>query len=222
MFVDDEPEALKLFKTLVEPMGYDVVTLVNSQEAAQRIKKEKFDGVFVDALMPQPDGFELTKLIRTSPSNSTTPVVMLTGYDNAETMRKGFQAGITFFLGKPLTPSRLSVLMTTMRGAMLRAKRRYARLPFSTIVTCKRDRQVVKIESFNISEGGMLLAKLAGAAVGQELDLEFLLPKASNPLRPRVKVVRMDLLDRTAVQFVDPKATELEVIRQYISSRVAE
>ena len=69
MFVDDEPEVLKLFKAMAEPLGTEVQTFANSREAALRIRKEKFDGVFLDAMMPQLDGFELAKLVRASPSN---------------------------------------------------------------------------------------------------------------------------------------------------------
>ncbi len=62
MAVDDEPDVLRTFKTLVEPLGYEVITIVDGREAAERLKSEKFDGIFVDAQMPHLDGFELTKM----------------------------------------------------------------------------------------------------------------------------------------------------------------
>jgi CheY-like chemotaxis protein len=216
MFVDDEPAVLKLCKVLVEPMGFEVVTVEDSQEAARRIMDEKFDGIFVDARMPQPDGFEMTKLVRTSPSNSNIPVVMLTGRDDPETMRKGFEAGITFFLGKPLTQSRLALILRTIQGAIGKEKRRYARLPLNTIVMCQAGRKIFKSEGLDISEGGMLLGKGNGAKIGQEFDLEFTLPQSPNPLKPRARVTRRQTPNQLATQFVSLKASEREIIKLYI------
>jgi two-component system chemotaxis sensor kinase CheA len=97
LVVDDDPQVL----TAIESLGYEVLALADSREAASHVGREKFDGAFLDAQMPHLDGFSLTEAIRKSPSNSKIPVVMLTGHDEAETMRAGFKAGISFFLGKP-------------------------------------------------------------------------------------------------------------------------
>ena len=222
MFVDDEPEILNLFKAMAEPLGTEVLTFADSREAAQQIGKEKFDGVFLDAMMPQLDGFELAKLVRASPSNFGTPIVMLTGYNDVETMRKGFQAGVTFFLGKPVSLSRVALIVRTMHAAMLREKRRYARLPFRTMVTCKSGSQLFRSWSINLSEGGMMLEKSPQLAVGKEIDLEFAMPSALEPLRPRAKVVRQVPPDLTAVQFIALKTNELEAIQEYITGQITE
>jgi len=105
LVVDDEQDILKLVKGLLEPLGVEVLGLADSREAAQRVNKEKFDGVFLDSRMPYLDGFGLAKSIRGSPLNGKVPIVMLSGANDVETMRKGFQAGITFFLSKPITSS---------------------------------------------------------------------------------------------------------------------
>jgi CheY-like chemotaxis protein len=222
MYVDDEPPVLRVFKDLVEPLGLQVVTLSDSREAALRINREKFDGVFVDARMPDPDGFELTKLVRESPSNYGTPIIMLTGYNDVETMRKGFRAGVTFFLGKPLTQSRLYLLLRTIQGAMLIEKKRYIRLPIRIVVTYQAGSQVVRSESRDLSQGGMLLETAAGVAVGQELDVEFVLPGNTRPLKPRVQVVRLEAPDRMAVRFVGLKTADLELIQEFVAGKVKE
>ncbi len=222
LFIDDEPDVLKLFKTLVEPLGCEVLALADSDEAAQRLKREKFDGVFVDARMPQLDGFELTRTARESQMNSQVPIVMLTGSNDAATMRRGFEAGVTFFLGKPLSQQRLLLLLKTMRGALLREKRRYARLPLRMVVTCRLDGRMFKAESVDISEGGILLAKSGGVAQGQELDLEFIVPGALRPLKARAKVVRKESPDQIAVRFLVLKIEDREAIQSFISGRITE
>src|SRR5713226_7872399 len=66
-----------------------------------------------------PGRVRITQKLRSSPANSRVPIVMLTGDGDAETMRKAFKAGITFFLSKPVSLERLSGLVRVMRGPML-------------------------------------------------------------------------------------------------------
>lgn len=222
MAVDDEQAVLKLIKSLMEPLGVEVLPITDSREAAQRANTDKFDGVLVDTKMPFLDGFELTKIVRASAANGKVPVVMLTGLNDAETMRKGFKAGVTFFLSKPINLERLSNLIKVMRGPMLREKRRYARLPFRGTVNCQFGAKEFKTESVNMSEGGMLLEASGGAALGEEMNLEFTLPQSPRPLRVRAKVVRKEAPDRIALQFLSLEAEPCQVITDYVAGRVKE
>ncbi len=220
MFVDDEPEVLKVIRAMVAPLGYQVSTFSDSQAAAERVKAEKFDGIFLDARMPHPDGFELAQTIRRSPLNSTVPVVMLTGYSDLETMRKAFRAGITFFLGKPITPERLRGILGAMLGAMLKEKRLHTRLFFRAAVTCKFGAKRFKTESVNLSEGGVLLEDSGGAKPGDEVDLEFLVPPSPQPLALRAKAVRNEPPDRLGLQFLALSPEEREAVQTYITGRI--
>lgn len=220
MFVDDEPDVLKVIRAMVEPLGFQVSTFADSQAAADRLKAEKFDGVFLDARMPHPDGFELAQTIRRSPLNSSVPVVLLTGATDADTMRKAFQAGITFFLGKPITPDRLVGMLKAMRGPMLKENRSHARLPFRSAIFCRSKVKSFKSEALNLSEGGLLLETSGGTGVGDELDLEFIVPPGRDPLKVRAKAVRNEPPDRIAVQFLALCPEERTVIQNYIAGRI--
>jgi CheY-like chemotaxis protein len=244
--VDDEPGVLNLLKTMVEPLGYEVVTLADSRQAALRIEDEKFDGILLDVLMPHLDGFELTRRIRSSRLNFGVPIVMLTSLNDVGTMRKGFTLGVTFFLGKPFTRERIYGLFKAARGSFLREKRLRARLPFRTTVKCKigqfGERQF-RSGSLDIGVGGLLLEPSGGLDVGQELFLEFMLPPGSATMAPvedkprkslfhdapareeeprqvRAKVVYREPPDRIAVEFVLPPADVLEAIQRYITADV--
>jgi CheY-like chemotaxis protein len=216
MIVDDEPAVLQVLKDLMGPAGLAVTAFADSREAAARVEKEKFDAAFVDVSMPGMDGFELTRCIRASRSNSRIPIVMLTGHDDLETMRKGCQAGITFFLGKPFSPEKLRGLLAVTRGAILNEKRRYARLPLRAAVTCQAGGMRFKAGSLNISEAGMLLEYAGRVALGQEVELEFMLPQVRQPLRPRARVVRLEDPNHMGVQFVSLEPAERAAIQNYI------
>jgi CheY-like chemotaxis protein len=222
MAVDDEPEMLQLIKAMAEPLGMEVSTAVDSREAAQLVKTEVFDGFVVDARMPHLDGFELTKCIRTSPANAGVPIAMLTGMDDVETMRQGFRAGITFFLSKPFSRDRASGLLSAMRAAMLRERRRHARLPYRTTVECRfgeHGERVFKVESLNLGEGGMLFEPSGGVDVGQEVSLEFSMPNCRKCLNAKARVLRREPPDRVAVEFIFIEPEDKEVIRDYIFGR---
>lgn len=222
LVVDDEPEVLKLVKGLLESFGCEVCGIGNSREAAQLLNREKFDAVFLDARMPHPDGLELTRYIRESPSNSRVPIVMLTGYDDAETMRTGFKAGVTFFLGKPLDMRKLQGLLKALRGVMLKERRRYTRLPLRTVVTCRVGKHQFKSNSLNISEAGMLLEGTGGIDQGQEVELRFSLPRGPEQLNPRSRVVRKEPRDRMGVQFLELKPEDLKALRGFVAGVIKE
>jgi CheY-like chemotaxis protein len=222
MVVDDEPGVLKVLKAMVEPLGIQVVTMADSREASARLEREKFDGIFVDVRMPHMDGFELTTHVRASRSNSGIPIVMLTGLNDVQAMRQAFKVGVTFFLNKPFTREQVTRLLKAARGAMLREKRRYARLPLHTTVNCRWRDNRFKSTSLNISESGMLLESPGTVGSGQELDLEFAIPQVPELLRPQAQVVRKEPPDRIGLRFVTLTAEDREVIQRYISAGVKE
>lgn len=220
LVIDDDVAVLQMTKTVIQSLGYEVLALADSREAAKRISRQKFDGVFVDSRMPNLDGTELVRVIRNSPTNNSVPVVMLTGYDDVETMRAGFRAGITFFMGKPPDVKQVGNILRLMQDVMLREKRSYARLPLRTVVTCRTAQHQFTSASLNISEGGMLLESSGGLDIGQELELRFSVPASPDLLNPRAKLVRREAPDRMAVQFLELGADDRKAIQAYIAIRV--
>jgi two-component system chemotaxis response regulator CheY len=165
----------------------EVVSLTESSKAADLLQRVKFDGVILDAHMPDPDGFELTRMIRKGTLNKAVPVVMLTDDENVEKMRQGFRAGVTFFMTKPSSRERVYGLFNAVRGAMTRERRRHARLPFRAQVTCcwgEHEENRFTGESLTISEGGMAFHPSGGLEVGKEINLTFALPELPPPDEP--------------------------------------
>ncbi len=223
MIVDDDTPVLRVLREILEPMGNDVMAFSSSVEAAQKIEAQRFDCILLDANMPDLDGFELTRRARASGTNNRTPIVMLTGMADVETMKRAFSAGATGFLGKPITRDRIQSLFAAMAGPISHERRRSARLAFRTKVECVRGgassgRFVA--ESLNIGEGGMLMEPSGGCEVGERLSLEFQLPSAERPVRTAARVLRVESGDRMAVEFVDLATRDLETIQNYILSKL--
>jgi CheY-like chemotaxis protein len=218
LVVDDERVTLEVFKTVVGSLGYEVVALLDSREAAQRIMKEKFDLIAVDVRMPHLDGFELTERIRSSQSNRGVPILMFTGYDDAETMRRGFAAGVTFYLAKPLSAPKLRGLFAAARGVIVQERRRYIRLPLRVSVECQSGGRQFNVRSLDISQGGILLEASGGVSEGDIAEVEFSVPGVREPLKLMAKVVRKVPPDAVALEFIEPEARERAALQYYVTA----
>ena len=222
LLVDDEPEVCRLVKTMVEPLGVEVRTSSDSQEAALILANEKFDGIMLDIAMPKMDGFELTRKIRSTPPNQQAPIIMITGFDDVDTIRRAFEAGATFFIGKPFSREKIYAIFRTARGAMLAERRRCAHVPYRTSVTCIREGERFNATSVSISEGGMELESSGTAQVDDVLTLEFNMPDLKKPIKVTGKVRVKEGSGRTSIEFTDPRDAGRDVIREYIHDKITE
>jgi DNA-binding response OmpR family regulator len=223
LVVGDEVSTLRALKATLEPLRCDVLTLADSERAAQCLEEQQFDGVILEVRIPPPDGFELTRRARASSLNSRTPIVLLAERDDLQAMREGFNAGATCFLGKPVTRESINRLINALRGPMMNEQRRHARLPFVTKVECRRgedkDKQIVA-ESFSIGEGGMSFKAADRLTEGQEITLEFKLPPADSLLHMQGRVLRQQSPDFTAVEFIGSTFRDRDAIRNFVAGRL--
>jgi DNA-binding response OmpR family regulator len=223
LVVDDEVSTLQALKATLEPLRCDVLTLTDSERAAQYLEEQKFDGVILDVRIPPPDGFELTRRARASSLNSRTPIVLLAERDDLQALREGFKAGATCFLGKPVTRERINRLINALRGPILTEQRRHMRLPLVTKLECRwgegKDKQMVA-ESLSIGGGGMSFKPAGTLAEGQEVTLEFTLPLADRPLHIRGKVLRQQSPEFAAVEFIGGAIRDREAIQNFITGRL--
>jgi CheY-like chemotaxis protein len=223
MLVDDDKPVLQLISTFIEMAGNTVLPMVDSREAALLIEGEVFDAFIFDVRMDPPDGFALTRSTRKSAINRNAPIVLITGSDDAGTMREGFTAGATCFLGKPITREKIQNVVKVIHGSVLFGRRTSARVPMETRVECWRgvfrDKHMLA-ESLNIGEGGMLIEPAGGCVVGDKLTMEFNLPGGKKTLHLRANVVRLAAPDRLAVKFLETSIKVHESIQDYIISRL--
>jgi CheY-like chemotaxis protein len=222
LLVDDEPEVCRLFKAMVEPLGVEVRTSSDSQEAALILETEKFDGIMLDVAMPHLDGFELTRRIRSTPPNQQAPIIMITGLDDVETMRRAFGAGATFFIGKPFSREKVYAIFRTARGAMLAEQRRFARLPYRTSVLCVRGEDRFNATSVSIGEGGMGLESSGPAQVEDVLTVEFSMPDVKTPIKITGRIQAKEASGRTSIEFTDASEFCRSAIREYIYGKITE
>jgi diguanylate cyclase (GGDEF)-like protein len=113
--VDDEPLNHDLLKAMLSPRGYDVVTAVNGPEALEKIRTERIDICLLDVQMPEMDGFEVCRRIKSDDLHRNIPVVMITSFADRENRIRGIEAGAEDFISKPFDSTevlaRISMLL---------------------------------------------------------------------------------------------------------------
>lgn len=204
LVVEDDKAMLRLLGEVLGQMGAEPHLVANSQHAAELVEQQKFDGIFLDWRMPELDGLELARRIRRSRLNPTVPMVMLTGVHTPTALKECFQAGVDFFLQKPVSVTQLRRLLNASRGLMLEERRRYQRAPVSLVVRCRWDNQQAVAQSVNLSATGILLALDDPPAVGTEVALELELPGQPEAIELAGQVARVTPGCGPAIAFHEP------------------
>ena len=107
LIVEDEPEANKLLSMLVQLRGYSTRSAFTGREALLLLNGECPDVVFLDLMLPDMNGFDVCRAIKSSPATRMVPVVMVTARLAEENRAKSAHVGADDFIPKPYTPSQI-------------------------------------------------------------------------------------------------------------------
>ena len=102
LVVDDVPANVRLLEARLSAEYFDVVTAMSGQEALTICERAECDLVLLDVMMPDMDGFEVCRRLKTSPATHHIPVVMVTALDQPSDKVRGLEAGADDFLTKPI------------------------------------------------------------------------------------------------------------------------
>jgi DNA-binding response OmpR family regulator len=103
--IDDDAAVTDLLSVLLKSHGFEVRATNNSTEGLNLIREEKFDLVILDLMMPEMDGWEICKEVR---SFSQVPIIVLSALNDPSMVASVLDAGADDYLTKP-TPSRILV-----------------------------------------------------------------------------------------------------------------
>jgi len=214
LVVEDDIANLELMTEVFKTLEAEVRPISDSESAARVVAQEKFDGIFLDLEMPKLNGFELAQKIRESSWNKLTPIVVVTGREDRDTMQKAFAIGATFFLQKPVDRQKLNSLLRTVRGTLLENRRRSARVSMQTEVSCTVGPRTLRGRTWNLSLGGMQL-EVEGLKAGEAVRVSFRLPSSPVVIDASATVVWVKD-DRQGALFSRIGPQQQEEIRQFI------
>jgi two-component system, chemotaxis family, CheB/CheR fusion protein len=112
VLVEDQDDARRMLKLVLETHGVTVETARDGVEGAELIERIKPDLAFVDLGLPVMSGFELARRIRRNPANKGTRLVALSGYGQDSDIRASIAAGFDQHLTKPPDPARLERMLS--------------------------------------------------------------------------------------------------------------
>jgi two-component system cell cycle response regulator len=102
LVVDDVPANVRLLEARLSAEYFDVVTAMSGREALAICERAECDLVLLDVMMPDMDGFEVCRRLKSSPATHHIPVVMVTALDQPSDKVRGLEAGADDFLTKPI------------------------------------------------------------------------------------------------------------------------
>jgi len=105
--VDDNESNLKVLKMILEKEGYIVDTLSRGADALIEIKATKPDLLLLDVLMPDVDGFEICREVKSSEQLRRTPIIIISALNQLDDKLKGIELGADEFLTKPINKREL-------------------------------------------------------------------------------------------------------------------
>ena len=117
LVVEDNADMRELFCTVLSDGGYHAIPAADGVDALNVMEKEYIDLIVADVMMPNMDGYELTKELRDA--KYELPILMVTAKNQFEDMKKGFRAGTDDYMVKPVN---VNELLLRVEALLRRAK----------------------------------------------------------------------------------------------------
>ncbi|MBN1264509.1 MAG: response regulator [Anaerolineales bacterium] len=108
LIIDDDIDTLKLVGLMLERQGYEIVVASNGQMGLTRAATERPALILLDVMMPDLDGYEVTRQLRSDPGLAHIPIIMFTAKTMVDDKVAGFEAGVDDYLTKPAHPAELT------------------------------------------------------------------------------------------------------------------
>ena len=109
LVVDDEAANRRVLEAMLVSASYRVVAVEGGREALDAAESEAPDLVLLDVMMPGMDGYEVAARLKSAPSTSMVPIIMVTALDDRDSRLAGLAAGAEDFLAKPVDRAELTV-----------------------------------------------------------------------------------------------------------------
>lgn len=107
LIVDDDLDTLRLVGLMLQKIGYQISAASNGEQGLAKAFAERPDLILLDVMMPDMDGYEVTRRLRKNPATASTPILMFTAKTQLDDKVVGFEVGADDYLTKPTHPTEL-------------------------------------------------------------------------------------------------------------------
>ncbi|MDD5184154.1 MAG: hybrid sensor histidine kinase/response regulator [Paludibacter sp.] len=107
LIVDDNPQNLQLLGSIIYEKGYNVSVSSSGLHALESISQQAPDLILLDIQMPEMDGFEVCKILKSNSITKDIPIIFLTAVTDSENIMYGFELGAVDYITKPFNKGEL-------------------------------------------------------------------------------------------------------------------
>jgi len=101
LIVEDEPNIVLSLEILLHRAGYETLLARDGEEALELVRRMRPDLVLLDIMLPGRNGYEVCRAVKSEPTLSSIPVIMLTAKGQEVEMLKGLELGASAYIAKP-------------------------------------------------------------------------------------------------------------------------
>ncbi len=223
LLVDDVELFLDLEKSFLNRESFTIFTAKSGKEALEAVSRIKPDLVLVDLFMPDLNGDEVCRELKSNAETRNIPVI-ITSSDTLEGVRERcYSAGCDGFISKPI---HRETLISTIEDNLQIAKRRFKRIPAHLLSSIRIDDAVIECVVTTIAQMGAFVVISPPPEAGKSIELAIKLPESDKPLTARA-VVRWTTLEAgdtsegAGVEFVALSEEDEDKIEDYVASRLS-
>ena len=183
LVVDDDVDTLRLVGLMLQRQGYQIIAASNGHQALLLAQSENPDLILLDVMMPDMDGYEVTKRLRTDVVTATTPIIMFTAKSQLDDKVAGFEAGVDDYLTKPTQPRELFAHVKAVLARSSKGR------PATVETTTREKGHVIGVLSVKGGLGVSTLAVNLGVSLRQRTRKDIIVAE----LRPGEGSLALDL-----------------------------
>ena len=120
MVIDDEVDIARLLVAELEAAGFSASFADNGEEGMEKVRKEKPDLLLLDWKLPDMEGIDICRILKSEEETEYLPIIMLTAQSSEKDKIKGFDAGAEDYVTKPFSSGEL---LAGIKGILKRVKR---------------------------------------------------------------------------------------------------
>ena len=114
LVVDDDRDIVRLVRAYLEKAGYPVLAAYDGQTALQHLRYDRPALVVLDLMLPDQDGWDITRIVRSDPALADTPIIMLTARVDDTDKIIGLELGADDYITKPFNPREVVARVRTV------------------------------------------------------------------------------------------------------------
>ena len=108
MVVDDDPDTVTVLARYLQREGFIAIEAMSGPQCLKLVAEFHVDVILLDLMMPDMDGFEVVRRLKSNPETAEIPIIMITARDDMEARSEGMRVGVSDFLAKPVFRKQLA------------------------------------------------------------------------------------------------------------------